>query len=100
MAQSDCDVYGMLRFKKIIPQFCKFHINERNYAPFKLQVQELKSKLPRTLLPMCETTTKLSEFDENMHEYCVSAQHKVNDLLIFCREMNALIKEENGYATA
>lgn len=96
MAQSDCDLYGMMRFKKIIPQFCKLHVKERNYAAFKLQVQELNSKLPSHLLPMCETTTKLSEFDEKMHDYCVNAQNKVNDLLVFCRELNALIKEENG----
>lgn len=71
-------------------------MNHRSYAPFLLEVQELKSKLPSNLLPLCSTSAHLSEFDDKMNEYCTKAMNKVKELHAICEKSNALIKEENG----
>lgn len=96
MADADAEKYGVIRITKIIPQFCKTHLSERNHPEFLLEIKELQSKLPKNLLPMCETSSNLSEFDEKLHEYCVHAQNKVKEVKEMCKKSNALIKEENG----
>lgn len=96
MAYEDAEKYGVIRIKKIIPQFCSTHLSERNHPEFLLQVLELKSKLPKVLLPLCETSSNLSEFDEKLHEFCVDAQNAVKIVKEMCQKSNALIKEENG----
>ncbi|XP_031639507.1 uncharacterized protein LOC116351524 [Contarinia nasturtii] len=90
------ETYGALKFGKINRQFCPIHMKERDFPVFRMEVQELKSKLPSNLLPLCETSSHLSDFDEKMNEYCVKAQTKVNEIQQLCRETQALIKEEKG----
>ncbi|XP_055308896.1 uncharacterized protein LOC129572816 [Sitodiplosis mosellana] len=94
--ENSVEMYGALKFTKINRQFCPKHMSQRTYAPFLLEVQELNSKLPSNLLPLCETSAYLSEFDDKMNEYCVKAQNKVKEIHQICRKVNALIKEENG----
>lgn len=93
--ENSVEMYGGLKFTKIIRQFCPKHMNNRSYAPFLLEVQELKSKLPSNLLPLCSTSAYLSEFDDKMNEYCSKAMKKVKELHEICQKSNALIKEEN-----
>lgn len=92
------DTYGALKFKKINQQYCPVHLKERTYPVFRLKVQELKSKLPKNLLPMCETSLHLSEFDDKLNTYCIKVEEKIAELHKICRKTKALIKEENGYA--
>lgn len=94
--QNSVEIYGALKFTKIIRQFCPKHLEHRKYAVFLLEVQELKSKLPSNLLALCETSASLTEFDDTMNDYCVKAHKKVKELHKICRKFNALIKEENG----
>lgn len=95
-AYEESEKYGVIRIHKIIHQFCNVHLKERNYPPFLLEVQELKSKLPKNLLPMCESSSMLSEFDVKLNEYCINAQTKVATLKEICNKNKALLKEENG----
>lgn len=90
--------YGAIQFDYIVYDFCKEQLKVRHKNPiFLLEVQELKSKLPRDLTPMCKSSTNLSEFDEKLHGYCVQARNKVKKLKEIWRKNKALIKEENGY---
>lgn len=95
-AYGECEKYGMIKFIRIIPDFCEVHLRERNYAPFLLEVQELRSKLPKNLLPMCETSSSLSNIDDKLHEYCVKALNQVAEIKAVCKKTKALIKSENG----
>lgn len=90
------NTYGTLKFSKINHQFCPIHLKRRTYAVFKLEMLELSSKLPKNLLPLCETSSQLSNFDDRLNEYCINAQNKVKKLHELCRKMKAVIKEENG----
>lgn len=89
---------GAVRFDRIEYQFHKEQLKVRQQNPiFLLEVQELKSKLPRNLAAMCKTSTNLSTFDEKMNAYCVRAREKVQKLKQIWRKNKALIKEEDGY---
>lgn len=88
--------YGGIRFLNVYTNFCREHLSVRDYPPFLLEIKELKSKLPRNLLPLCPTSFHLSEFDEKLNEYCAKAQNKVKQLQILCDKKSAFIKEENG----
>lgn len=90
------DTCGALKFKKINQQYCPVHLKERTYPVFRLEVQELKSKLPKNLLSMCETSANLCEFDDKLNGFCERAHKKVDELHSICRKTKALIKEENG----
>lgn len=95
-AERNIETSGAIKFSKINRQFCPIHMKERDYPVFRLEVQELKSKLPSNLLPLCETSFHLSDFDEKLNEYCTKVQHKINEIQEMCRKTHALIKEENG----
>lgn len=94
--EKSVEMYGALKFSKINRQFCPNHMNERSYSVFHLEVQELKAKLPTSLLSLCETSAYLTDFDDKMNEYCVNAQNKVKKIHEICRKTNAQIKEEYG----
>lgn len=96
MAYEDSEKYGVIRMKKIIPQFCSTHLSERGHPEFLLEVLELKSKLPTNLLPMCETSSNLSDFDEKLDELCINAQNMAKMVQEICKKSNALLKQEDG----
>lgn len=96
VAPEECEKYGVIRFKKILPLFCEVHLKERHYPPFLLEVQELRSKLPKNLLPMCETSSNVSNIDDKLNEYCVKAQNKVAEIKAICKKTKALVKAEDG----
>lgn len=91
------ELYGAIRFDHIEYEFCKEQLSVRTCPIFLLQIQELKSKLPRDLSPMCKYSTNLSEFDEKLHGYVKRARQKVKQLKQIWRKNRALIKEEDGY---
>lgn len=96
VSEQSIETYGALEFKAINQQYCPIHLEERTYSVFRLEVSELKSKLPKNLLPMCETSAHLSDLDDKLHEYCVKVQNKVAELHKVCQKNKALLKEENG----
>lgn len=95
--EKHAESYGAIQFDHIEYEFCKEQLASRDDPIFLLQIQELKSKLPRDLTPMCKTSTNLSEFDEKLHGYCVRARQKVKRLKQIWRKSKAVIKEEDGY---
>lgn len=95
--EKHAESYGAIQFNRIVYEFSKEQLKVRHCPILLLQIRELKSKLPRDLLPMCKTSTNLSEFDEKLHGYCVRARQKVKQLKKIWRKTKALIKEENGY---
>lgn len=94
--EKNVEMYGAIKFTKITTQFCPIHLSQRESAKFKLEVQELKSHVPTNLLPFCETSAFLSEFDEKLHELCTKIKRKTEQLRDICKKTMALIKEENG----
>lgn len=96
LTEESVQTYGALRFQKINRQYCRKHLEQRTYSVFRLKLQELENRLPKNLLPMCETSAYLSEFDEKLNGYCVTVENTVKELQQLCKKRNAVIKEENG----
>lgn len=93
--EDNLNQYGALKFTKVMPQFCKHHL-ERTSPLMHLSIQELKSKLPTNLLSLCGFSADLTDFDEKLNKLCVDACNKAKYIQDLCNRHKAFLKIENG----
>lgn len=91
----NCELYGDLQFSKITSRFNTGR-EEWVGAYQQLLMQETRSKLPTNLITMCRSSAHLSEFDENLNEYCLKACQKAKNVVDLCNRYHASLKVENG----